>query len=48
MCTICLAGVFGDGSEQKCREERSSVQDLRIWVVKLVYMAGVRTGVQFV
>jgi hypothetical protein len=27
MCTICLAGVFEDGSEQKCHEERSSVQD---------------------
>ena len=26
MCTICLAGVFEDGSEQKCHEERSSVQ----------------------
>jgi len=31
-CTICLAGVFEDGSEQKCHEERSSVQDLRTWV----------------
>ena len=28
-CTICLAGVFEDGSEQKCHEERSSVQDSR-------------------
>ena len=31
-CTICLAGVFEDGSEQKCHEERSSVQDSRTWV----------------
>ena len=31
-CTICLAGVFEDGSEQKCRKERSSVQDSRTWV----------------
>jgi len=31
-CTICLAGVFEEGSEQKCHEERSSVQDLRTWV----------------
>ena len=31
-CTICLAGVFEDGSEQKCHEERSSVQDLKTWV----------------
>jgi len=30
-CTICLAGVFEDGSEQKCHEERSSVQDSRTW-----------------
>ena len=29
---ICLAGVFEDGSEQKCHEERSSVQDSRTWV----------------
>ena len=26
---FCLAGVFEDGSEQKCHEERSSVQDSR-------------------
>ena len=32
LCTICLAGVFEDGSEQKCHEERSSVQDSRTWV----------------
>jgi len=31
-CTICLAGVFEDGSEQKCNEDRSSVQDLKTWV----------------
>ena len=31
-CTICLAGVFEEGSEQKCHEERSSVQNLRTWV----------------
>jgi hypothetical protein len=46
MCTICLARVFENGSEQKCHEECSSVQDSRTWVeVKLVYMAGFRTGV---
>ena len=48
-CTIiCLAGVFEDGSEQTCHEKRSSVQDSRTcmgWSVKLVYMAGVQTGV---
>jgi hypothetical protein len=40
-CTICLAEVFEDSSEQKCHEERSLVQDLRTcmgWSVKLVYM----------
>ena len=31
-CTICLARVFEDGSEQKCHEERSSAQDSRTWV----------------
>ena len=31
-CTICLAGVVEDGSEQKCHEERSLVQDSRTWV----------------
>jgi len=31
-CTICLAGVFEYGSEQKCHEEHSSVQDSRTWV----------------
>jgi hypothetical protein len=31
-CTICLAGVFEDGSEQKCHEERSSVQNSRTGV----------------
>ena len=31
-CTIYLVGVFEDGSEQKCHEERSSVQDSRTWV----------------
>jgi len=30
--TICLAGLFEDGSEQKCHEERSSVQDSGTWV----------------
>ena len=25
--TICLAGVFEDGSEHKCHEERSSNKD---------------------
>jgi len=33
-CTICLAGVFKDGSEQNCHEGRSSVQDSRTWVEK--------------
>jgi len=30
--TLTLAGVFEDGSEQKCHEERSSIQDSRTWV----------------
>jgi hypothetical protein len=47
-CTICLAGVIEDGSEQKCHEEywqlSSEFEDIG-WSVKLVYTAGVRTGV---
>ena len=47
-CTICLAGVFEDGSEQKCHEERSSVQDSRTrwearWEARHFFMYRYRT-----